>query len=182
MDHTQISPQRLGAIVYDDGVAVDALMCTFARELLDAGIDIAGLVQLPPGERGCGPGAPMRLRDVRSGAVLPICQDLGPGAVSCKLDPGALAAASMRLHASVEVPSDLLFISKFSKQEAAGRGFREEFAHAVIQGRTIITSVKRGMIHNWLDFTGGVGTLLDCRLWVLRAWWQEVAPRRPASV
>ncbi len=34
MNVAYIDPNRLAAIVYDDGVAVDALMSTFARELV----------------------------------------------------------------------------------------------------------------------------------------------------
>ncbi len=66
-----IDPKRLAAIVYDDGVAVDALMTSFARELVEAGVNARGIVQLPPDPPGCGPGAPMRLRDAATlaGAV-----------------------------------------------------------------------------------------------------------------
>ena len=87
MDTLHPNPGRLAAIVYDDGVAVDALLTTFARELRDAGVVIAGIVQMPPDGPGCGPGAPMRLQDVATGDVIPICQDLGSGAKSCRLDP-----------------------------------------------------------------------------------------------
>ncbi|MDX2204188.1 MAG: DUF2478 domain-containing protein [Hyphomicrobiaceae bacterium] len=181
MDQGHMSPNRLAAVVYDDGDSVDALLSAFARELLEAGTDIAGLVQMPPAEGSCGPSAPMCLRDVRTGMVLPIGQDLGPGARSCKLDPGALAAAAVMLRAMAERPCDLLFISKFSKQEAAGRGFRDEFAFAVEHGRTVLTGVRRGLVHHWLDFTGGDGTLLDCRLSALRHWWSGVSPPRLAA-
>ena len=177
MDSERISPLHLAAIVYDNGVAVDALMSAFARELADAGTAIAGLVQLPPDGEGCGQGAPMCVQDVQSGRVFPICQTLGPGAVSCRLDSSALASASVRLRSMVDEPSALFFISKFSKQEAVGSGFRDEFAYAIAQGRTVLTAVRRNLLPNWLEFTGGVGTLLDCRLWVLRDWWNEVAPR-----
>lgn len=175
MDTIAIQPIRIAAIVYDDSVAVDALMCAFARELIDAGADISGVVQMPPDDQ-CGPGSPMRLRDVRTGDVIPICQDLGPQAHSCRLDPAGLAEASIRLRRAIVQPSELMFVSKFGKQEVNGQGFRTEFATAILEGKTIITAVKRGLVHNWLDFTGGVGTLLDHRLWVLRDWWSEVKP------
>ncbi|MGO9773323.1 MAG: DUF2478 domain-containing protein [Roseiarcus sp.] len=91
-----IDSNRLAAIVHDDGVAVDALMSSFARELVEAGVSPRGVVQLPPDEPGSGPGAPMPLRDVETGDIIRLRQDLGPGAASCRLDPAAPAEAAAR--------------------------------------------------------------------------------------
>ncbi len=170
-----LDPNRLAAIVYDDGVAVDALMSTFARELVEAGVAARGIVQVPPDEGGCGPRAPMRLQVVETGEIIPICQDLGPGAGSCCLDTSALAGAASRLRRDALQPSDILFFSKFGKQEANGGGFRAELAFAASEGRTVLTAVKRGLVHKWLEFTGGQGTLLDHRLWVVRNWWSDLS-------
>ena len=123
MNVDYIDPNRLAAIVYDDGVAVDALMSTFARELIEAGVKARGIVQLPPEEQGCGPRAPMRLQDVETGEIIPLCQDLGPGTEAAHLDPAALAGASARLRLAAMQPSDIVFFSKFGKQEANGGGF-----------------------------------------------------------
>jgi len=170
-----LDPNRLAAIVYDDGVAVDALMSAFARELVEAGVAARGLVQLPPEEGGCGPRAPMRVQAVATGEIIPICQQLGPGAGSCCLDTSALAGAAAMLRRDALQPSDILFFSKFGKQEANGGGFRAELALAASEGRTVLTAVKRGLVHKWLEFTGGQGTLLDHRLWVVRDWWADLA-------
>lgn len=43
----------------------------------------------------------------------------------------------------------------------------------------LLTALRRGLIQSWFTFTGGVGTLLDTRLWVLKEWWREIAPRHP---
>jgi len=88
------NPNRFAAIVYDDGDKVDALMTSFARELVEAGVDAQGIVQLPPEGGGCGPGVLMKLCDVTTGEVIPLCQSLGPGAGSCRLDSSALAGAA----------------------------------------------------------------------------------------
>jgi molybdate transport system ATP-binding protein len=176
MDHALISPLRLAAIVYDDGIAVDAVMADFARDLQAAGTRVVGLVQVRPAPRSA-PGATMSLRDVDTGDVMSICQDLGAGAMSCKLDADALADASVRLRHMADAPSDLLFISKFSKEEAAGRGFRTEFAHALENGRTVLTAVKRGLVADWVAFTGGNGALLECDPVTLRDWWRRVQAR-----
>lgn len=174
------NPIRLAAIVYDDGVAVDALMMAFADELIREGAQICGIVQMPPEEPDCGPRAPMRVQDIATGEIISLCQDLGPDSSSCRLSLAGLAEAAARLRLAAERRSELVFVSRFGKQEAAGRGFRDEFAYAVGAGRTILTAVQRGLVHNWMDFTGGVGTLLDHRLWVLKNWWTEVRAAEPA--
>ena len=182
MDPQTLDPNRFAAIVYDDGVEVDGLMTSFARELIEAGVDARGIVQLPPDADKCGPAALMKLRDVATGDIIPLCQDLGPGAGSCKLDASALALAAQRLRAEASRPSEILFFSKFGKQEAAGAGMRAELAYAISEGRTVLTAVKRPLLSAWRSFTGGQGTLLESRLWVVRDWWAYVSyARREAA-
>ena len=181
MDPLTLDPNRFAAIVYDHGAKVDALMSSFARELVEAGVDARGIVQLPPEADGCGPGALMKLCDVATGEIIPLCQNLGPGAASCALDSAALAGAAQRLRADASRPSDILFFSKFGKQEAAGGGMRAELAFAISEGRTVLTAVKRSLLPAWRSFTGGQGTLLQPRLWVVRNWWDDLAYARPLA-
>ncbi len=170
-----LDPRRFAAIVYESGASVDGLMSSFASELLKAGVDARGIVQLPPDAAGCGPGALMKLRDVATGEIIPLCQDLGPGAGSCCLDSSALAGAAARLRAAASTPSDILFFSEFGKQEAGGKGMRAELAFAISERRTVLTAVKRSLLPQWLAFTGGQGTLLEHRLWVVRNWWEDLS-------
>ena len=172
MDHAK--PAQLAAILYEDAATVEALMQRFAEALQAAGVDVCGVIQLPPTAAGCGPEAPMCLRDLRSGAVTRICQDLGRDATGCRLDTAAMAAVAARLRQQAETPSDIIFISKFGKQEAAGAGFRDEIAHAVQEGRTVITAVKHSLLPDWLQFTGGIGTVLEAQPWVLQDWWRRL--------
>ena len=173
MSVATLNPNRLAAIVYDEGARVDRLMTDFARGLVAAGVNARGIVQLPPDEAGCGPGALMKLMAVGSGEIIALCQNLGPGATSCHLDTSALARASMILRAEAARPSDILFVSKFGKQEASGRGLRDELAFAVGEGRRVLTAVKRNLVKTWLGFTGGQGALLEARPWVVHDWWVE---------
>lgn len=178
----QADGMNLAAVVYDDGVAIDSLLTEFARELAAQGVRIGGVVQVPRDGPGCGPDAPMLLQDVATGEIISICQRLGPGAQSCRLDPRGLAEAAMRIRRAAEDSVDLLFVSKFGKQEASGQGFRNELALSALSGSPVLTGVRRGLVDNWLSFTGGLGTLLNARLWVLRDWWKEVAARQHLSV
>lgn len=170
---------NIAAVVHDDGVAADALMSVFARSLTDAGVAIGGVVQLPPEGEGCGPSAPMRLQDVATGEIISICQDLGTpqgGRIrACALDPAGLAEGAVRIMTAVDRGAELVFASKFGKQEAAGKGMRDAMTLAALTGRPMLTSVRRGLVHNFLEFTGGLGTLLDSRLWVLEDWWRDAS-------
>ncbi|MFC7331615.1 DUF2478 domain-containing protein [Rhodocista pekingensis] len=172
------NPWALAAIVYDSGVNVDLLMGQFAAELSAAGERIGGVVQLPPGPEGCGPRALMQVLDVGSNEVIRICQDLGPGASSCRLDPARLLAASLRVRMATLAAPDLVFVSRFGKQEASGGGLRDEIARAAMAGVPVLTAVKRSTVEAWMAFSGGRGTLLYPRLSVLHDWWQDGRRRR----
>jgi len=39
----------------------------------------------------------------------------------------------------------------------------------------LFSAVKRSHVSYGLEFTCGVGTFLDTKLWVLRDWWKDVA-------
>ncbi|HXX70391.1 MAG TPA: DUF2478 domain-containing protein [Polyangiaceae bacterium] len=173
-DDMPLDPRRIAAVVYDDGVAVDDLLLAFVRELLDAGVPLGGVLHVPRGPAGCGPTAPMQLRDVATGEVFPICHDRGHGGEDCCLDPAKLRHAADRIRAATESVVDLIVVSRFGKEEARGKGFRDELARAVLSGRPVLTAVRRGLVDNWFSFTDGIGTVLDARLWVLRDWWSEL--------
>ncbi len=172
----EIDPRKLAAVVYDDRVSIDSLVAEFASDLSSTGIRIAGFIQVARDEAGCGPGAPMCLLDVATGQILPMCRDLGQQGQTCRLDLERFDAAASGLVTACEGDADLIFVSRFGKMEAHGRGFREGMARAVERGRPMLTAVRRGLVHSWFAFTGEVGTVLDARLWVLKQWWREIAP------
>ena len=58
---------------------------------------------------------------------------------------------------------------------------RAELAYAISEGRTVLTAVKRPLLPAWRSFTGGQGTLLENRLWVVRDWWSYVSYARPKA-
>ena len=183
MDPQTLDPNRFAAIVYDDGVKVDGLMSGFARELVEAGIDARGIVQLPPDADGCGPGALMkasRRRDRRDHPAVP--EPWPRRRKPANSTPRRSPAPAQRLRGEASRPSDILFFSKFGKQEASGAGMRAELAYAISEGRTVLTAVKRPLLPVWRSFTGGQGTLLEGRLWVVRDWWAYVSyARREAA-
>jgi molybdate transport system ATP-binding protein len=174
-DETWIDPRRIAAVVYDDGVAVDSLLSVFAADLVAHGARLGGIIQLPRSEPGCGPNALRQLRDLETGELVPLCRAVVRQAgKSCALDPESIQRAAQRIRTATLGGADILFLSRFGRLEAAGRGFSEALCLAVQRGGPVLTAVRRGLTDNWLSATGGIGTLLDARLWVLRDWWNEL--------
>ncbi len=176
---TETAPSRishLAAVVYRGSTDIDGLMGTFLAELAASHKRAGGVVQVAIPGRVCGPNAPMLLRDVASGEVLTISQDLGCGAQSCRLDSAALAEAAMRVrHAIEDTTVDLVVVSKFGKEEAGGRGLRDELAMAAASGRPVLTTLRRNLADDWLAFTGDPATILEPNIAALRAWWASVS-------
>ena len=179
-DEPWIDPRTIAAIVYDDGVAVDSLLSVFAADLVAAGTRIGGVIHVPRSEPGCGPRALMKLMDLATGERIALCRETGQN--HCALDPAGLEQAAKRVLAAGQDDTELVFLSRFGRQEAAGRGYTDALGQAVRSGRPVLTAVRRGLVDNWLSAAGGVGTLLEARLWVLKDWWQEVHRRASATV
>ena len=179
-DEPWIDPRNIAAIVYDDGVAVDSLLSVFAAELSATGVRVGGVIHVPRTEPGCGPSAPLQLRDVATGEQIPLCREAG--AQRCALDPAGLELAAERVREAGEAAAELVFLSRFGRQEAAGRGYSSALSEAVRSGRPVLMAVRRGMVDNWFAATGGLGTLLDARLWVLKNWWQELQGRGSPAI
>jgi hypothetical protein len=97
---------------------------------------------------GCGPVSPRSVQDLATGEILSICRVDGPD--DCRFDTAKLAEAAQR----------------FGKEEARG-GLCAELARAAEREHPTLTAGRRGLVHNWHSFTGGVGTLLDAPLGAL---------------
>jgi hypothetical protein len=128
---------------------------------------------MPPPERGCGPASPRCVRDLATGEILPICRADAEGA--CRFDAEKLMDASGRIRAASEGIADVVLVSRFGKEEARGAGLCVELAYAAQRERPVLTAVRQGFVDNWLAFCGGIGTLLEARLWVLENWWGDLA-------
>ncbi|MFA5951711.1 MAG: DUF2478 domain-containing protein [Hyphomicrobium sp.] len=174
-DHDHLS--KLAAIIYRSGEDdVDVLIGSFAADLICEGHRIGGVVQ----QNGNGNGGPrdlMTMIDLMTGRAIPICQTLGPGAQSCKLDPSGIAEAAVSVSRAIAESVELVIVNKFSKQEAAGGGLRAEIAEAVVAGLPILTAVPDKCYDAWIQFTGGFGTTLACERRVIDAWWREMSGR-----
>lgn len=176
IDFSDIDPNRVAAILYRPQDDVDGLLADFALELARSGERIGGIVQQNVKDgSGCQVG--MQAIDLMTGAEVSICQPLGSGAMACKLDAAGLAEAAVAVTRAIAADVDLIVINKFSKQEAAGEGLRDEIADAIAAGIPVLTAVPEKCLEAWDDFTGGIGTSLLCERGAIEGWWQDLSWR-----
>nr|WP_155253555.1 molybdenum ABC transporter ATP-binding protein [Bradyrhizobium japonicum] len=176
IDFHDIDPNRVAAILYRPQDDVDTLLADFAETLVRSGERIGGVVQRNI-EDGGGCHVGMQAVDLMSGREISICQPLGSGAMACKLDAAGLAEAAVAVTRAIAADVDLVVINKFSKQEAAGEGLRDELAHAIAAGIPVLTAVPEKCLDAWTDFTGGIGTSLLCERGAIEGWWQDLSSR-----
>lgn len=176
IDFHDIDPNRVAAILYRPQDDVDGLLAEFAQNLVRSGERVGGVVQRNIKDGGgCHIG--MEAIDLMTGAEISICQPLGSGAMACKLDAAGLAEAAVAVTRAIAADVDLVVINKFSKQEAAGEGLRDELANAIAAGLPVLTAVPEKCLEAWNDFTGGIGTSLLCERGAIEGWWQELSSR-----
>jgi molybdate transport system ATP-binding protein len=119
----------------------------------------------------------MQLIDLMTGRAIPICQSLGRGAMSCRLDAAGMAEAAVAVSRAVAEGVDLVIVNKFAKQEAVGGGLRSELAEAVVAGLPVLTAVPDKCYHAWVAFTGGFGATLACEHRAIDEWWRQRSGR-----
>lgn len=176
IDFHDIDPNRVAAILYRSQDDVDGLLADFAQNLARSGERIGGVVQRNVKDgAGCQTG--MQAVDLMTGAEISICQPLGSGAMACKLDAAGLAEAAVAVARAIEADVNLVVINKFSKQEAAGEGLRDEFASAIGADIPVLTAVPEKCLDAWNDFTGGIGTTLLCERAAIEGWWEDLSAR-----
>ena len=140
---------------------------------LESNARVAGVIEDPPvaGEGPCGSGD---LRSLSDGRRFPIMQDLGPGAVSCRLDAAGVVCACDSVLRGIDAGCDLVVLSKFGKIEAAGSGLAPAFARAMEDGLPILTSVSPKFSEALDRFAAPLYVLLLPELADVEAWWRSV--------
>lgn len=163
----------IAALPGDPSATVQALLASFAHELTQSGARVAGVTQARALDETTGRPR-IVLRDVASGELYPISQDLGPGSVACNLDSGELAQACASIERAARAGVDLVVISKFSKQEAARGGLSDAFRAAILAKIPVITAVSPHYLKEWRDFAGPLVQFLEPDRNALAAWWASM--------
>lgn len=149
----QSSPAAIAALVYSAGTDPAPVLRAMAADLSAKGLVCAGFIQrdtVRPERSRCD----MVLEEIRTGTAIPISEDRGPGARGCRLDEAELTRAMMACAEALRHEPDVLFINKFGKTEAEGRGFRPLIAEALERGVPVLIAVSWTNIDNWRCFAG----------------------------
>lgn len=168
---------RIGALPGEDSAHIQALMLAFAEELIGQGLRVAGVTQTRVDASGARSG--VMLRDVASGALYPISQDLGPGSVACNLDTSELAMACAAIERAARAGADLIVISKFSKQEAARGGLCDAFRAAMTAHVPVIAAVSPHFREEWRAFAGPLAEDVAPERAALAQWWTKTRAEAP---
>ncbi len=167
---------RIAALPGEPSAEVQELLADFAHRLADAGACVAGVTQTRVSDDATGRRR-IVLRDVRSGALYAISQDLGPGSVACNLDTSELAQACASIERAVSEGADLVVISKFSKQEAARGGLSDAFRAAMVAKVPVVTAVSPHYLDEWRGFAGPLAEFLEPERAALADWWERTRTR-----
>jgi len=164
---------RVAAVVGTDSIQIQAMFSELARVWQRGGIRVAGVVE----EKRSSPGrvcADSVLHDLLNGTIYPISQNLGRGSLSCNLDSHSLAYACAAVESSVRSGCDLVVISKFGKQEAAGGGLVDAFRVAIEADIPVLTSVSAPWRPRWLAFSGSLSGFVAAEPRDIEAWWKSL--------
>lgn len=157
----------------------DAILAQVAERAQAAGLALAGTVQLSPPEASrekCD----IVLRLLPGGPVRNISLALGPLAISCRLDAGALEEAVMLVHQRLGSAQGLV-VNKFGRQEAAGRGLVEAIGMACSENMPVLVGVSPVWRQAFLDFAAGTAEPLQPDVDQILAWLTARARPLPAG-
>jgi len=158
------------AVVYADGIYPDRLLRQVLAPLRDAGVTLAGVLQveqLPADD--CHP-CDMLLEEQAGGEIVAISENRGKHARGCRLDIGVLAELAEAVQSSLLDEPRLLVVNKFGKIEADGGGLREAIADAVALGIPVLVGVPMRNLDSWRAFAGGLATELAADADALGRW------------
>jgi hypothetical protein len=170
-------PKTLAALVYAEGEDANRIVEEFAQDLARRGHHIGGVVQIADTAQECDCRDTIVV-DLETGARISILQDLGRHSQSCRIDPSALAHVGQLISSAIARKPELLFINRFGKLEAEGKGVFAEIGEAAAADVPTLVSVSTRYLDQWREFTMGLDDELACSSESLRQWWRDVAALR----
>lgn len=162
----------------DEERRTDAVLAAVAERAAQAGIRLAGTVQLAD------PGGAQEQCDITLG-LLPdgerhnISLPLQPGVTGCRLNPEALEQAVMVVQARL-ADAQALVVNKFGKQEAAGRGLVGAIGDACADGLPVLVGVSAQWLEAFLGFADEKAQALPADEDQIMTWLQAACVKAAA--
>lgn len=151
-DATGHSAALCVALVYDSSADLNRWFAGLVAELRRSGKSLAGLIQEDVPQAGRSR-CDMVLHELATGRSMSISEDLGAGAISCRLSTPRLLEAAQLVEARL-ADAEIVFLNKFGKAEAEGGGLRDLIAHCIESGKSLVIGVPRGNLQAWTEFCG----------------------------
>ncbi|QJP14566.1 DUF2478 domain-containing protein [Starkeya sp. ORNL1] len=173
---------RILALQGAPSAVIQDALSAFARRRALEGLRVAGVVEERIGPEG--PGCTgQALRDLATGRIHGIAQDLGPCAIACHLDSSGVADACHDVLAAIAVGCDIVVLSKFGKLEADRGGLLEAFGAAIANDVPVLTAVAPAFNERWNAFSAPFATFGLPEVGALERWWREAnATSRAADI
>ena len=140
------------ALVYDSSADLNRWFAGLVAELRRSGKRLAGLIQEDVPQEGRSR-CDMVLHELATGRSMSISEDLGPGAISCRLSTPRLLEAAQLVESRLP-EAEIVFLNKFGKAAAEGGGMRDMIAHCIESGKSLVIGVPRGNLQAWAEFCG----------------------------
>lgn len=170
-------PKTLAALVFAPGEPANRIIEDFANDQQRRGHCIAGAIQITDEADDCNC-REAQVLDVETGRRITILQDLGRHSQSCRIDGAAIAEVGHLLAGAIARSPELLFINRFGKLEADGKGVLAEIGSAAAAGIPTLVSVSVRFLDQWRQFTMGLDEELACSSSALDQWWSDVKALR----
>lgn len=163
----------LAAVVFNETEHINSTLQRFAAQLAEQGVNLGGILQVSENTPDCTCKV-THVLDLASGERIPILQNLGSQSQSCRVDTAAIAVVSGILSRAIEQNAELIFINRFGKLEAEGKGLWAETGEAAARGIPTLVCVSVKFLQAWRDFSGDFAEELACSLQALQDWWSDV--------
>jgi Protein of unknown function (DUF2478) len=164
---------QIAAVQGASSATIQVLLNDFAQRTFRQGYRVAGVVELAAGTAVGGLRRRV-VRDLSTGAIMSISQNLGQGSVACNLDPSGVIAACAAVEKGIAAGVDIVVLSKFGKLEADRGGLNGAFRAAIGAGLPILTAVSPAMTGAWRLFAGSLAQFIPADASVVDSWWSGV--------
>ncbi len=159
-------------VAYDREQRPDGVLAEVVHRLKAAYVRVGGLLQGgDAGSAACC--ANLFLEDIGTGRRVQVLENRGAGTRGCRLDPSGLAEAAGWVREAIEARPGVLFINRFGRQEAEGRGLLDEIGAAVMAGIPVVVAMNKALLPEWLAFSGDRSAPLAADPELLVAWCLE---------
>lgn len=169
-------PPPIAAVVPNGVEDADEVVAGFAIAQINRGRRVRGLVQEVQQTQRT---KRITLVNLDDGRIYPITQELGTHAMSCRLNPCAIAEASVVMRGIALRGAELAIFNRYSTLEAKGRGFFAEMLDLMAQGIPVLTIVPRQHLETWRKVTGGWSSELEPSRSALEKWFDDILQRLP---